>query len=55
MEKIISEIIVGVISALVGGFIGFKIGVNKKQSMKQKSGNNSQQIQVGEGNVNIGK
>lgn len=47
------EVITAIISALVGGFVGFKIGINKKQKLSQKAGDNAQQIQVGNGNVNI--
>lgn len=53
--NILPEIITAVISALFGGFIGFKIGVNKRQKLSQKAGDNARQIQIGNGNVTIGK
>lgn len=48
------DILIAIISAIGGGFIGFRIGVNKKQRLSQKAGNNSTQIQSGR-DVNIGR
>lgn len=45
--------ITALISVLAGGLIGFKIGINKKQKMSQKAGDNSTQYQAGR-DVNIG-
>lgn len=45
--SILPEFITGIVSLLVGGFWGFKIGVNKKQKMIQKAGDNANQVQVG--------
>lgn len=53
--NVLPEIITGLISALVGGFVGFRIGIHKQQKLTQKAGKYSQQIQVGKGNVIIGK
>lgn len=49
-----TEIVIAVLSALGGGFIGFRIGVNNKQKLSQKAGDNSTQIQSGR-DVNIGR
>ena len=48
------DIVIAVVSALGGGLIGFRIGVNKKQKFTQKAGDNSTQIQSGR-DVNIGR
>lgn len=48
-------ILSSVLSALGGGFIGFRIGVNKKQKLVQKAGDGARQIQIGKGNINVGK
>lgn len=45
--EIIFSLIIGL---LTGGFVGYKLGINKTIKQKQKGGKNSTQIQVG--NVN---
>lgn len=51
-SEMIREIVEIVVSLLIGGGIGFKIGitVNKNKSIKQiqKGGNNSNMTQIGE-------
>ncbi|MDD5943212.1 hypothetical protein [Fibrobacter sp.] len=44
-----TAIISGILGAIVGGTAGYRIGVHKKISVKQKqkAGNNSNQIQIG--------
>ena len=49
-----TEIVIAIVSALGGGCIGFRIGVNYKQKLSQKAGDNSTQIQSGR-DVNIGR
>lgn len=48
-----TTIISSVISLIIGGTIGYKIGINKN-IQKQKAGNNSTQVQIG-GNNEYGK
>lgn len=48
-----TTIISSVISLIIGGTIGYKIGINKN-IQKQKAGNNSTQVQIG-GNNKYGK
>ena len=36
-----------IISFLVGGFAGYKIGIRNKTKQKQKAGDNSNQTQIG--------
>jgi hypothetical protein len=46
-----TELISLVVGLLIGGGVGFKIGINKKSiKQKQKAGDNSTQIQIGEKN-----
>lgn len=47
LKDILPEIITAIISLLVGGCVGFRVGVSKKQKMVQRAGDNAQQIQVG--------
>lgn len=49
-----TDVLIAVISAIGGAFIGFRIGVNKKQKLSQKAGDGSTQIQSGH-DVNIGR
>lgn len=49
-----ADVIVPLLTALCGGFIGFHIGVNKKQKLSQKAGDGATQIQSGH-DVNIGR
>lgn len=48
METIVAAIITGIISLVIGFFGGYSIGINIKKKQIQKSGNNSNQIQIGE-------
>ena len=50
--NILPDILTAIISALFGGFIGFKIGFNKKQKMIQKAGDDAQQVQIGGDYIN---
>ena len=48
-----TAIVTFILGLLVGGSTGYKIAINKKsikQKQKQKAGNNSRQIQIGEVN-----
>ena len=52
--------IVGIIIGLIvggagGGLIGYKVGSNNKINQKQKAGNNSDQVQIGNISVSIPK
>lgn len=47
IENIEPAAITAVISALAGGAVGFRIGINKKQNQSQRAGSNSHQIQIG--------
>lgn len=44
-----TTIISSMISLIIGGTVGYTIGINKN-NQKQKSGNNSTQIQIGGNN-----
>lgn len=48
-----TEIISIIISFIIGGSIGYRIGINKN-NQKQKAGDNSTQVQIG-GNNKYGK
>ena len=52
LENIVPTLVTAIASALVGGGIGFRIGVKMKQHQSQKAGDNSRQIQAGH-DVNI--
>ena len=46
-----TAIVTFILGLLVGGSTGYKIAINKKPiKQKQKAGNNSRQIQIGEVN-----
>jgi hypothetical protein len=46
-----TAIVTFILGLLVGGSTGYKIAINKKSiKQKQKAGNNSRQIQIGEVN-----
>lgn len=47
-----TAILTGVLSLIIGGGVGYKIGVSKNIKQIQKSGNKSEQQQIGEINVN---
>ena len=50
-DGIDTAIITFILRLLVGGSTGYKIAINKKSiKQKQKAGNNSRQIQIGEVN-----
>lgn len=40
-------ILSGIVGLLVGGFVGYRIGIRSKTKQKQKAGNNSNQTQIG--------
>jgi Na+/glutamate symporter len=40
------------IGAISGGAVGYRIGIKKSNQQNQKSGDNSTQIQIGDGNYN---
>lgn len=47
-----SELISVVLGIMLGGGVGYKVGINKKKiSQKQKAGNEAIQIQIGEGSI----
>lgn len=54
IENLEPALVTSLVSALAGGFVGFRIGISKKQKMSQKAGNNSNQYQAGR-DVNIGR
>lgn len=45
-----TTIISGIVGLIIGGTAGYKIGVKKSISQKQKAGKNSSQIQIGTNN-----
>ena len=53
MDGIIIEILTHLLCLALGGVAGYKIGINKTIKQTQKSGDNSQQIQQGSGNITI--
>ena len=42
-----TEIIILIVGGFVGGFAGYKIGVNHTLKQQQKAGDNSTQTQIG--------
>ena len=50
-----TEILCSITSLIVGGVVGYKIGVKSKTKQKQRAGANSTQIQIGSVNNHNGK
>ncbi len=48
MDSTIIAAIIGAIATILSGIIGYFVGYNNKHTQKQKAGNNSKQIQVGD-------
>lgn len=42
-----TSILSGIVGLLIGGFVGYKIGVHNKANQKQRAGNYSNQTQIG--------
>ena len=47
-----TSLIMLVVGTVVGGVTGYRIGITKINKQIQKAGNNSNQIQVGDGTYN---
>ena len=50
MDWIFSGIGTAIVSFLLGGAVGYQIGVSSKNKQSQKAGDNSTQIQIGNTN-----
>ena len=52
MEKIFIEIASHVLCLIIGGAVGYNIGINQKSSQVQKARDNANQVQMS--NINVG-